>query len=69
MLASSPNSISSYPHHYILVSRALLIRGNFFAETFALAPKKITKFQVEMTTSIEDLKASMEAMTKQFVGF
>ena len=25
--------------------------------------KKITKFQAEMTTSTEDLKASMEAMT------
>jgi hypothetical protein len=41
----------------------------FSLKPFILAPKKrITKFQAEMTTSIEDLKASMEAMTKQFAG-
>jgi hypothetical protein len=35
----------------------------------ALAPKKkLTKFQLEMSTSIDDSKTTMESMAKQLVG-
>jgi len=64
-----PPYVASSSH---LVSRARSIRGDFFSLDSIhsiLAPKKkLTKFQTEMATSIDDLKTTMDMMAQQLAG-
>ena len=57
----------SYPQFHFQITTPYTTIGTQIV--FALAPKKKpTKFQLDMATSIEDLKSTMETMAKQLAG-
>jgi hypothetical protein len=47
----------------------LIWAENFFSQILAPKKKNHPKYQIEMAASMEELKAMMQSMAKQFTGF